>query len=40
MQWVATSVSIGTLLLLTQAQEPKQDQQDHSFGRGYLQDIH
>jgi hypothetical protein len=25
MQWVATSVSIGTLLLLTQAQEPKQD---------------
>jgi hypothetical protein len=25
MQWIATSVSIGTLLLLTQAQEPKQD---------------
>jgi hypothetical protein len=25
MQWVATSVSIGTLLLLTRAQEPKQD---------------
>jgi hypothetical protein len=25
MQWVATSVSIGTLLLLTQTQEPKQD---------------
>jgi hypothetical protein len=25
MQWVATSVAIGTLLLLTQAQEPKQD---------------